>query len=43
MGQVALDLDAAVLGDCVYKDFEFVRELVVQFSSRSLDVESLNK
>ena len=42
VGQVALDFDA--LGDWEYNDLaKFVRELAVQFSSRSLNDEVLNK
>ena len=44
MGQVALDFDAVALKDSDYKDLaEFVRELVVQFSNRSFDVEAQDK
>ena len=44
VGQVALDFDAVALTDCHYKNFaEFVRELAVQFSNRSLDAEAQDK
>ena len=44
VGQVALDFDAAALGDSEYKGLaEFVRELAEQFSSCSLNDKALNK